>query len=411
MKRKLNGQGSIRVLEPGKKYRMRKQVGYLENGHPRILTVTGTSETDCYRRMRNKEAELEKEQGLCNNDAVKRITVKELCLKHLQEHTSEKGRLKPKSVDRRECTINNHVGKSTIGSFQAISVTPHDVNMHIEELIDKEFSVSTVEKSFNVINSAYKWAIDQGYLTYNPCDAVREKIKNRLRSLEKRDSSDGVVVVMSEKQVELIKRYIKENKDSWEMYYYLLALSVLFLLYTGMRVGELCALRWKDWNSEYGTIDINKTRNIVKHRNEDNSYKPNENSVKNYHARTIALSDEAKVIIEEMYKVSSKKEKEDYILINRSLNPSNPSNYDRNIKCFYKAVGFSDEISGAHILRRTCATKLHNEGARVEDIAAYLGDTPETIIKHYISLTKKIIADGVVLNVVNLPMKKIDNKG
>ena len=62
-------------------------------------------------------------------------------------------------------------------------------------------------------------------------------------------------------------------------------------------------------------------------------------------------------------------------------------------------------MSGAHILRRTCATQMHNDGCRVEDIAAYLGDAPETILKHYISVTKKIVSDGKVLNVVQVPCK------
>ena len=70
----------------------------------------------------------------------------------------------------------------------------------------------------------------------------------------------------------------------------------------------------------------------------------------------------------------------------------------------YREAGLPNNITGAHILRRTRATDMHNAGARLEDIGSYLGDTPETILKHYISVTKKIIADGKVLNVVKLPV-------
>ena len=58
------------------------------------------------------------------------------------------------------------------------------------------------------------------------------------------------------------------------------------------------------------------------------------------------------------------------------------------------------------ILRRTLATKMHNSGCRLEDIAAYLGDTAETVLKHYISLTKKVVVEGQILNVVELPKNK-----
>ena len=38
-----------------------------------------------------------------------------------------------------------------------------------------------------------------------------------------------------------------------------LGLGILLVLYGGLRIGELCALKWKDFNPESGTIRINKT--------------------------------------------------------------------------------------------------------------------------------------------------------
>ena len=59
--------------------------------------------------------------------------------------------------------------------------------------------------------------------------------------------------------------------------------------------------------------------------------------------------------------------------------------------------------SEAHIFRRTFATRRHEEGWQTEEIAAYLGDTPETVQRHYLCLTQRIVADGQVLNVVKVP--------
>ena len=54
MSKRKNGQGTIIKLENGK-YRLVKQVGILPNGRPKRLTVTGTSETDCIKKMSKKE--------------------------------------------------------------------------------------------------------------------------------------------------------------------------------------------------------------------------------------------------------------------------------------------------------------------------------------------------------------------
>ena len=405
MAKRKNGEGTFIHLPSGKD-RMRKQVGVLYNGKQRIITVTGTSETDCLRKMK---AKIENDNGSPMSDAnIKRLTLTELCMNHFKQHLSEKDRLKPKAADRRESTIRNQIEKYSIGHMQAVNVTSQDVENHIEMLIrDSGLSVSSIKKTLDVINAAYKWADNKGFISNNPCVPVLDTIKMRLSNLEKRNSSDGVVMVLSEEQIKMINNHVKSLVNS-NTHTRLLGLSVSLLIETGMRSGELCALRWKDWDEDTHTISIDKTRNVTKDRTASvSSYKTNENEVKNYHARTIDLSDTAQAILREMKRITVKSDDDDYILVNRSNNPSNPSNFGRNINEFYGQVGLPSDITGAHILRRTCATNMHYEGCLLEDIAAYLGDTPETIVKHYISLTKKVVSNGKVKNVVQLPQRKI----
>ncbi len=47
--RRKNGEGSYRTLDNGM-IQLKKQVGTRSNGTPRILTVSGTSETDCFKK-------------------------------------------------------------------------------------------------------------------------------------------------------------------------------------------------------------------------------------------------------------------------------------------------------------------------------------------------------------------------
>ena len=407
MEKRKNGLGYVSQIAKGK-YRLRKQVGILPNGRPRIFTVTGTSETDCLKKMKNKENEAKDNLLLTDDDTYKKITVTDLCMAHFNEHLSEKDRLKPKAADRRESTINNQIKKYSIGKMQAIGVAPKDVKDHIELLIkENKLSVSSISKALDVINGAYKWAVDHEHLKYNPCVPVLEELRARLRKLDEKKSSDGIVVVLSDNQCIKIEDAVNQMKNTAKTYEYLFGLSVLLLLKTGMRAGEMCSLRWRDYREASGTLNISKTRNITKHRYKNaTGYKPNENEVKNYHSRTIALNKEAQVVLNEMKRITHRSGADDYIVVNMKDNPSNPSNYGNNLNKFYSKIGLGEEVTGAHILRRTCATKMHNEGCMIEDIAAYLGDAKETILKHYISLTKKIVSDGEVLNVVQFPSSK-----
>ena len=410
MKRRKNGEGSIQKL-PNGKYRMKKQVAFLPNGRPRILTVTGTSAPDCIRKMNLKERDFGNDHPLLMGEkSIKKVTVKELCEQHLEYDTTY-DHLKPSSANRREDTIRNQIGKYPIGDYQAVTVKSQDVVTHIDELIKKGINVSSVEKTYNVINAAYKWAGAQNYLYDNPCTSVHNLVKNRLSKLKVRNSSDGVVKILSEKQVKLLEDYGKNAKESFKPYRYHSVLGVMFMLHTGLRVGELCALRWRDYNEKNGVITISKTRNKIRVHNpktDKDEYIANENAAKNWHSRTIALRAEAIHVLKEIRRVTMKDGPDDYILLSQYGEPTDPRQYDPRINDYYKEAGMPEGITGAHILRRTIATKMYKEGARVEDIAAYLGDQPETILKHYICLTEQIISDDEVINVVKYPVQNVD---
>ena len=66
----------------------------------------------------------------------------------------------------------------------------------------------------------------------------------------------------------------------------------LFLLYTGMRCGEMLALRYSDIDAK-GYITINKSRSMAKNRDsraaEDKKYVVVEGSTKNEKARRLKL--------------------------------------------------------------------------------------------------------------------------
>jgi integrase len=405
MAKRKNGLGSITRLEDGR-YRMRKQMGVLANGRPRILTVTGTSETSCLKKMRVRENELAIVQA---TNELKKLTLAEFCRMHLDDHLSQKGRLKPKSADRRESTINNQIVGYPIGEKIVEAVTQHDVANHIQLLINGgELSTSSIRKALDVINAAFKWGIDKEYLTYNPVRPVYDELRSRLKIMYKKELAESVVKILSDAQAdELIKYADFVVSNSSKRYKSILALGLVFVLYTGMRIGELCALRWKDWDSEKHILNIRATRNVVKNRTPGGKKsRENENGVKNEWPRVIELSEEANETLEKMFDITPLKQGSDYVIFNNAFRPNNPTHVDRFIKGYYREIGFPEDISGAHILRRTYATKLYNEGCPIEEIAKYLGDLPETVRKHYINITKRLEQDGKIINVIRIPKKK-----
>ncbi len=378
MGRRSNGEGTFVTLAPNRiVYKI--YIGTDEKGKPEFLSVTGTNKADCKCKMKARLDELNKSNA--NNSNIHKETLTSLCQKHLESDIGHKHMLKPKVADRRETTINNQVAKYAIGSLQVQSVTSEDFEKYIERLISEDkLSVSSIKKALDVINSAYEWAISKKMVTDNPCTPVIKKLRKRLKDLDTMKADDADVIVLSDDEVKKIIaiKYIYNNNNGRHKYPNIFYL--LILLYTGIRVGELCALRWNDYHPLTGTLTINKTRYVAKNRMDttEEGYLPEEGKVKNVKSREIILSEDAKKIFDELYELKDKPSENEYILLNRKGKPSNPTKVDGCLNTIYKAAGLSSDISGAHILRRTCATRFYEEDPDVERIASYLGDTSIT---------------------------------
>lgn len=406
MGRRANGEGYFKLEKDGR-YSLRKQVGKLPNGRPKILTVSANSKSACIALMKEKEDDWNKHNpGAYVYD---NITVRELCERHLREHMIQEGRLKPKSVDRREGTINNQIKNYKIGRLQITAVTPNDVKYHIEGLFSEgKISVSSVKKAFDVINSAYNWAVSQGGISYNPCLPVKDELLNRFKTLEAKHSVDKTIVVLSDDEK---KRFIEAalSKTSIGTYRFPIGRYALILLYTGMRCGELCALRWSDYDRELRTLTISKTRFYTKNREQEKGYTVNEGIAKTANVRVIEINDEAVNILEEIYNSSSHTKPDDYVMLNRKHKPTNPSNMGACVGTIFKYAGL-DDISGLHVFRRTFATEKYEETKDIKAVAAYIGDLDSTVSKYYIATTKKIISGGKTINIVPLPKNKENGK-
>ena len=404
MSRRANGEGSFIKLEDGR-IRMRQQYGFLPSGYQRILTVTGSSRSECVKLMKKKIAKTPPPVDLHD---LSKGTVEELCRKHLEYNLAQRGFIKPSSADRREVTINNQVAGSTLGNMQVAAVSCRDIENHIEDLINAdELAVSTIKKVFHVINGAYKWAVSQEIISKNPCDPIKEKITQRFSKLTEKGACDADVIVLSDdEKIILIKEALR--KDDKGNFLYPIGPSVVFLLKSGMRIGEYCALRWGNfWHDEEWTkvtVTIKKTRHYVKKRLKGKSrYTVEEGSVKNAHARTIELSRDAVDILKQIRGAAKNTDDEEYVFLNKRGKPSNPSNMDTLINKLYRNAGLDESITGAHILRHTFATDLFYQGAQIKSIASYIGDLESTTAQYYIAIRKTIRAGDRALNVVPIP--------
>lgn len=107
-------------------------------------------------------------------------------------------------------------------------------------LICNLMSVSTMKTYISVINSVLAFA-------YNNDFNCVEHIKIILPKQQKNE-----LKILTQKEQKILTEFLLKDID-------LIKISILFALYTGVRCGELCALKWENIDLFNGFILINKT--------------------------------------------------------------------------------------------------------------------------------------------------------
>ena len=148
-----------------------------------------------------------------------------------------RGMVKASSWQTYQNQMNRHI-LPRLGGLRLSTVTPAVVYEFVEELHEKELADSTIHSIYRLLSAGLRGAVDAGLLRRNPCKKIRI---HRTSAREQR-------VLSREEQ-----RHVEEALERDGMPEGLLA------LYTGLRLGEVCALKWMDIDWERGMVTVRRT--------------------------------------------------------------------------------------------------------------------------------------------------------
>lgn len=267
---------------------------------------------------------------------------------------------------------NNHI-KEYLGHKRLKEFTPLMLTDYLKMLHTKDgLSASTCRKVYIVVQSIFKRGLEQGFLRENPChNVILPKDKNKSK---KRYS------LTVEETIRFIQMVKNSDKDAD------VKRIIIFLLFTGTRIGECLALNWEDIDFENRSIHIRHT--LAKGPNGLFLDTPKTSS--SY--RTIGMNDTAFDILKEQKAYCADLK---YALGNKYAHPemvfpSGLGNY-RDRSSVYHSLGritvgteFADMT--LHKLRHCNATILLNSGVELKMISEHLGHSG-------VEITANIYAD------------------
>lgn len=272
-------------------------------------------------------------------------TLSEWIYKHLftdKIHTTSAS-----TFERSVSIYNSHFKDSSIGD----TILRDIKTIHLQEFINEktDLSKSTMLKIKQLLNSAFISAINNNMIRINPVSGLKlPNSKNEIKEIE---------ILTREEQ----NKYVNALRGIYR-------LILLTALYTGMRMGELLALKWENVDLDGYEINVVETSKRVKKYNNEGegintviTKKPKTSSGE----RIIPLP----MFIVEML-VELKKDK-GYVFITSDGTRMSDSNLRRANFENCKRAGIRN-IS-LHALRHTYATRLIENGVDIKTVSELLG--------------------------------------
>ena len=146
--------------------------------------------------------------------------------------------IKPSTYAGYHNKIHNHI-LPAFGGKPIDKLSQGDIQQFVDGLTDKGLSANSVRAVFRILNAALSNAAESNIIFLNPCKDVKQPKAEKVKT--------EALPLGHQKALEQAALYDKHGTE------------VILALYTGMRIGEICALMWEDIDFDSGLIYVRRT--------------------------------------------------------------------------------------------------------------------------------------------------------
>lgn len=345
-KKRGNNEGSITKRKDGR-WQGSVTIGRNEDGSQRREYVYGKTRTEVAEKINNLINSVNNGTFI---DKKKNPTVAEWMTFWLNSY--KKNSVKRKTYDQYEGVIRVHLIPE-FGEFRLVELKESQLQAFYNRLFVNGLSARTIHIINMVLSAALKKAVKSRLILFNVCDAVE---------LPKQVQKERRVLTPEEQEC-----LLKELKKDEQGFMY------VFALFTGLRRGEVLALKWSDVDLDNGIISVTKTLSRVKTYVDSGDKtklivsEPKTETSK----RLVPIVKSLIPMLKKQRKLTRKNNDFDLVFPSEAGGYIDPGNYNRKFYKMVKRAGLPK--ANPHSLRHSFATRALEAGVDLKTTQELLG--------------------------------------
>ncbi len=266
----------------------------------------------------------------------------------------KKATVKQSTMAHYENMISPHI-LVPFGCRKLSSITTSTVEVFAQELLisgkknGKGLAPKTVKDILAILRSMFKYAASKRYMSADILDFSSPK-------QIKRDAE-----VLDKQEQKALESFALNSHDSYK-------LGVVICLYTGLRIGELCSLKWSDIDFKQSVLYVKRTIQRVSSKGSKKTEIIITEPKTASSIRTIPIPE---YLLEKLKEMHSVAQCENAYILTGTMKYIEPSNYYMKYQRWLKKLLISHY--SFHALRHTFATRCIESGFDAKSLSEILG--------------------------------------